>query len=138
MENHDYIMMQVEALAEAFRKLLSKISLLKQSGTTDIQVLEIGDLMKAGIGLDLHDIAKLTNEAFLTGLLEKKLKAVDLSNMVNLLVELTKVKNGLPDNYNSNQLLGKALFLGNYLTTNEKMLYFKNIAAMNEAGRLLK
>jgi hypothetical protein len=38
MENHDYIMMQVEALAEALRKLLSKISLLKQRGTTDIQV----------------------------------------------------------------------------------------------------
>jgi hypothetical protein len=81
--------------------------------------------MKAGIGLDLHDIAKLTNESFLTGLLAKKLKAVDLSNMVNLLVELAKVKNGLPDNYNSNQLLGTALILGNYLTTNEKCFILK-------------
>lgn len=106
--------------------------LLKESGA------EIGDLMKSEIGLNLHDIASLTNEAFLTTLLEKKLKAADLSNMINLLVELATVKNSLPAKYNSNQLLSKALFLGDYLTKNKKMVYFGNVAALDEATRLLK
>jgi hypothetical protein len=138
MENYDHLMKQFESLGEALRKLLSKVSLLKESGATDIQAADIRDLMKSAIGLNLHDIAGLTNEAFLTSLLEKKLKAADLSNMVDLLVELATVKNGLPDGYNSSQLLSKALFLGNYLTTNQKMVYFGNIAALNEARRLLK
>lgn len=112
--------------------------LLKESGTTDIQVEEIGDLMKSEIGLNLHDIASLTNEAFLKKLLEKKLTVADLSNMINLPVELATVKNGLPTKYNSNQLLSKALFLGDYLTTNQKLTYFGNVAALDEARRLLK
>jgi hypothetical protein len=112
--------------------------LLKESGTTDIRVEEIGDLMKSEIGLNLHDIASLTNETFLTNMLEKKLTVADLSNMINLLVELAKVKNGLPAEYNSNQLLSKALFLGDYVTTNQKMVYFGNVAALDEARRLLK
>jgi hypothetical protein len=112
--------------------------LLKESGATDIQVSEIGDLMKSAIGLNLNDIAGLTNEAFLTSLLEKKPTATDLGNMVNLLVELAPVKNGLPAKYNPNQLLSKALFLGDYLATNQKMVYFGNVAALDEARRLLK
>jgi hypothetical protein len=138
MENHDYLMKQFESLGEALRKLLYKVSLLKESGATDVQAVEIGNLMKSGIGLDLSDIASLTNESFLEDLLEKKLKAGDLSNMVNLLVELATVKNSLPDKYNPNQLLSKALFLGNYLTTNQKTVYFENIAVLDEARRLLK
>src|SRR5258708_1842685 len=133
MENYDLLIKQLESLGEVFRKLFSKILLLKESGTTNIQVEEIGDLMKSGIGLNLHDIASLTNEAFLTSLLEKKLTVADLSNMINLLVELATVKNGLPAKYNSNQLLSKALFLGDYLTTNQKMAYLGNIAALDEA-----
>jgi hypothetical protein len=138
MEHYDIFDKSIESLGVLFRKLLSKILLLKESGTTNIQVEEIGDLMKSGIGLNLHDIASLTNEAFLTSLLEKKLTAADLSNMINLLVELATVKNGLPAKYNSNQLLSKALFLGDYLTTNQKMAYLGNIAALDEARRLLK
>jgi hypothetical protein len=131
-------MKQIEALGIIFRKLFSKIFLLKESGATNIQVAEIGDLMKSEIGLNLHDIASLTNEAFLTSLLEKKLTAADLSNMINLLVELATVKNELLAKYNSNQLLSKALFLGDYLTTNQKMVYFGNVAALDETRRLLK
>jgi hypothetical protein len=138
MENYDLFDKAMESLGILFRKLLSKIMLLKESGATDTQVAEISDLMKSGIGLNLHDIASLTNEAFLTSLQEKKLKAADLSDMINLLVELATVKNGLPDKYNSNQLLSKALFLGDYLTTNQKMVYFGNVAALDEARRLLK
>ena len=138
MENYDLLIKQLESLGEVFRKLFSKFLLLKESGATDIQVAEIGDLMKSGIGLNLYDIASLTNEAFLTSLLEKKLTAADLSNMINLLVELATVKNGLPAKYDSNQLLNKALFLGDYLTTNQKMAYFGNAAPLDEARRLLK
>lgn len=138
MENYDLLIKQLESLGEVFRKLLSKILLLKESGATDIQVAEIGDLMKSGIGLSLHDIESLTNEAFLTSLLEKKLTTVDLSDMINLLVELATVKNGLPAKYNLNQLLSKALFLGDYLTANQKMVYFGNVAALDEARKLLK
>ena len=138
MENYGILMKQIEALGIIFRKLFSKIFLLKESGATNIQVAEIGDLMKSEIGLNLHDIASLTNEAFLTSLLEKKLTAADLSNMINLLVELATVKNELLAKYNSNQLLSKALFLGDYLTTNQKMVYFGNVAALDETRRLLK
>lgn len=138
MENYDLLIKQLESLGEVFRKLFSKVLLLKESISTDVQVAEISDLMKLGIGLNLHDIASLTNEAFLTDLLEKKLTAADLSNMINLLVELAAVKNGLPGKYNSNQLLSKALFLGDYLTTNQKMVYFRNVAALDEARGLLK
>jgi len=66
MANYDIFIKQLESLGEVFRKLLFQIMLLKEFGTTDIQVAEIGDLMKSGIGLNLHDIASLTNEAFLT------------------------------------------------------------------------
>jgi hypothetical protein len=138
MENHDLLIKQLESLGEVFRKLLSKVSLLKESKATDVQVAEIGDLIKSGIGLNLDEIASLTNEAFLTSLLEKKLTAADLSNMINLLVELAKVKNDLLTQSNSNQLLSKALFLGDYLTTNQKIVYFGNVAALGEAERLLE
>jgi hypothetical protein len=138
LANYDIFIRQLESLGEVFRKLLSQIMLLKESKATDIQVAEIGDLMKAGIGLNLHDIAGLTNEAFLTSLLEKKLTATDLSSMINLLAELATVKNGLPDNYDSNQLLSKALFLEEHLTTNQKMVYLGNVAALDEARTLLK
>jgi hypothetical protein len=138
MENYDILLKQLESLGEVFRKLFSKIFALKESGTTDIKIAEIGDLMKSGIGLNLNDIVRLTNEAFLTSLMEKKLTATDLSNMINLLVELATVKNGLPAECNSNQLLSKALFLEDYLTTNQKMAYFGNIATLNKARTLLK
>ncbi len=137
MENHDYLMKQFDALGEALRKLLAKVSLFKESGATDIQVAELSNVMKSGIGLNLHDIADLTNEAFLADLLEQKLKPADLSLVVNLLVELAKVKNGLPDQYNSSQLLSKALFLGDYLTTNQNTAYFGTIMALDEAKKLL-
>jgi len=138
MANYDIFIKQLESLGEVFRKLLSQIMLLKESKATDIQVAEIGDLMKSGIGLNLHDIASLTNEAFLTSLLEKKLTPTDLSSMINLLVELATIKNGLPPEYNSNQLLSKALFLEDYLTTNQKMVYLGNATALDEARRQLK
>ncbi|HEY4323629.1 MAG TPA: hypothetical protein VGN20_06575 [Mucilaginibacter sp.] len=138
MEHYDIFDKAMEILGIFFRKILSKIMLLKENGATDIQVAEIGDLMKSGIGLNLHDIESLTNEAFLTNLLDKKLKATDFSNMINLLVELGTVKNSLPAKYNSNQLLSKALFLGDYLTTNQKMVNWGNIAALDKARMLLK
>jgi hypothetical protein len=138
MANYDIFIKHLESLGEVFRKLLSQIMLLKESKATDVQVAEIGDLMKSGIGFDLHDIASFSNEDFLTNLLEKKMTAADLSSMINLLVELATIKNGLPDNYNSNQLLSKALFLEEHLTTNQKMVYLGNFAALDEAKRLLK
>lgn len=138
MENYDLLIKQLESIGEVFKKLFSKVSLLKESKATLIQVAEIDDLMKSGIGLNLHEIAGLTNEAFLTSLLERKLKAADLSDMINLLVELGTVKNGLVGKYNSKQLLSKALFLEDYLTTNQKIVYFGNVAALDEAKRLLK
>jgi hypothetical protein len=64
--------------------------------------------------------------------------AADLSSMINLLVELATIKNGLPENYNSNQLLSKALFLEEHLKTNQKMIYLGNVAVLDEAKRLLK
>jgi len=45
---------------------------------------------------------------------------------------------GQPDKYNSTQLLSKALFLGDNLPKNQKMIYFENVAALEEARRLLK
>ena len=137
MENYDLLVKQLESLGEVFRKLLSKVLLLKESGITDIQVEEISDLMKSGTGLNFYDISGLTNEAFLTSLLEKNLTATDLSTIINLLVELATIKNGLPAGYDSKQLLSKALFLGNYVTTTQKMVYFENVTALNEARRLL-
>jgi len=137
MANYDIVINEIEALGNFFRKLFSKIFSLKESGATDIQIAAIGNLMKSGIGLNLHDIASLTNEAFLTSLLEKKMTAADLSSMINLLVELATIKNGLPDNYSSSQLLSKALFLEEHLTTNRKMVYLGNVAALDEAKRLL-
>ncbi len=137
MANYDIVEKAIESLGILFRKLLSKIMLLKEYGATNTQIAEIGDLMKSGIGLNLLDIANLSNEAFLTTLLERKLKAADLSNIIILLVELAKLKNSLPPEYNSNQLLSKALFLGDYLT-NQKIAYFENIAALDEARRLVE
>ncbi|MEJ7558838.1 MAG: hypothetical protein WKF66_11070 [Pedobacter sp.] len=137
MENRDYLLKQLEAFGEALRRLRSKVSLLKESDATDIEVAEIDELMKAVIGINLQDIANLTNEDFLDVLLEKKLKGADLSNVINLLVDLAKVKRGMQDKYNSNQLLSKALFLGNYLAS-QKMAFFENIKALDEARKLLK
>jgi hypothetical protein len=138
MENYDLLIKQLESIGEVFKKLFSKVSLLKESKATLLQVAEIDDLMKSGIGLNLPEIASLTNEAFLTSLLERKLKAADFSEMINLLVELGTVKKGLPGKYDSKQLLSKALFLEDYLTTNQKIVYFGNVAALDEAKRLLK
>lgn len=137
MERRDHLIKQFDALGEALSKLLSKVSLLKEREAFDIEIAEIDDLMKSAIGLDLHEIASLSDELFLTNLMEKKLEASDLSTMVNLLVELASVKNGLFEEYDSNQLLTKALFLGNYLATNQKLVYFGNIAPLDEARRLL-
>ena len=137
MERRDHLIKQFDALGEALSKLLSKVSLLKEREAFDIEIAEIDDLMKSAIGLDLHEIASLSDELFLTNLMEKKLEASDLSTMVNLLVELASVKNGLFEEYDSDQLLTKALFLGNYLATNQKLVYFGNIAPLDEARRLL-
>jgi hypothetical protein len=137
MENRDYLMKQFDSIGEALKKLLSKILLLKEGESSDIQIAEIGDLMRSAIGLDLDDVAGLTNEAFLADLLEKRVSADDLSEVVNILVELAKVKDDLPDEYDSKQLLSKSLFLGDYLTTTQKMVYFGNIALLDEARRLL-
>ena len=140
MERRDHLIKQFDALGEALSKLLSKVSLLKEREASDIEIAEIAeidDLMKSAIGLDLHEIASLSDELFLTNLMEKKLEASDLSTMVNLLVELASVKNGLFEEYDSDQLLTKALFLGNYLATNQKLVYFGNIAPLDEARRLL-
>lgn len=138
MENYDLLVKQLESLGEVFKKLFSKVLVLKESEVTDIQVEEISDLMKSGTGLNFYDISGLTNEAFLTSLLEKNLTGTDLSTMINLLVELATIKNSLPAGYDSKQLLGKALFLGDYLTTTQKMVYFENVTALEEARRLLK
>jgi hypothetical protein len=138
MERRDHLIKQFEALGEALSKLLSKVSLFKEREASDIQIAEINDLMKSEVGLDLHEIASLSDEAFLTHLLEKKLEASDLSNMVNLLVELAPITNGRSEDYDSNQLLTKALFLGNYIATSQKVAFFENIAPLNEARKLLK
>jgi hypothetical protein len=138
MERRDHLIKQFEALGEALSTLLSKVSLFKEREASDIEIAEINDLMKSEVGLDLHEIASLSDEAFLTNLLEKKLEASDLSNMVNLLVELAPITNGRSEDYDSNQLLTKALFLGNYLATNQKVAFFGNIAPLNEARKLLK
>lgn len=138
MERRDYLIKQFEALGEALRKLLSKVSLLKDIDPTDIEVAEIDDLMKAEIGLNLQDISGLTDEGFLSYLLEKHLQPADLSKVINLLVDLATIKNKMVDEYNSNQLLTKALFLGNYLTLTEKMFYFDNIVALDVAAKMLK
>jgi hypothetical protein len=138
MERRDHLIKQFEALGEALSTLLSKVSLFKEREASDIQIAEINDLMKSEVGLDLHEIASLSDEAFLTHLLEKKLEASDLSNMVNLLVELAPITNGRSEDYDSNQLLTKALFLGNYIATSQKVAFFENIAPLNEARKLLK
>ena len=138
MERRDYLIKQFEALGEALRKLLSRVSLLKDIDPTDIEVAEIDDLMKAEIGLNLQDISGLTDEGFLSYLLEKHLQPADLSKVINLLVDLATIKNKMVDEYNSNQLLTKALFLGNYLTLTEKMVYFDNIVALDVAAKMLK
>lgn len=138
MERRDHLIKQFEALGEALSKLLSKVSLLREREASYIEVAEIDDLMKSAIGLDLHEIASLSDEAFLMTLLKKKLEASGLSNTVNLLVELATITKGLNEEYNANQLLSKALFLGNYLAINQKLVYFGNIAPLDEARRLLK
>jgi hypothetical protein len=138
VENKDYLMRQLETFGEALRKLLSKAPLLKESDVTDLQVAEFSELMKASIGLKLDDAVNSTNEAFLTSLLDKKMTVTDLSNIINLLVELSAVENVLLPANHSHQLLSKALFLGDYLTTNQKMAYFGNVTALNEAKRILK
>ncbi len=112
MERRDHLIKQFDALGEALSKLLSKVSLLKEREASDIEIAEIAeidDLMKSAIGLDLHEIASLSDELFLTNLMEKKLEASDLST----------------------------LFLGNYLASNQKLVYFGNIAPLDEARRLL-
>jgi hypothetical protein len=138
MERRDYLMKQFEALGEALRKLLSRVSLLKDIDPTDIDVAEIDDLMKAEIGLNLQDISGLTDEGFLSHLLKKHLQPADLSKVINLLVDLATIKIQMADDYDSNQLLTKALFLGNYITLREKMVYFDNIVALEVAAKMLK
>lgn len=137
MENRDYLMKQFDSIGEGLKKLLSKILLLKNGEANDSQIAEIVDLMKSTIGLDLQDIEGLTDETFLVDLLKKKVSADDLSGLVNILVELAKVKDGIPDEYNTKQLLSKALLLGDYLTKDQKTVYFGNIAALDEAREML-
>ena len=138
MERRDYLIKQFEALGEALRKLLSRVSLLKDIDPSDIEVSEIDDLMKAEIGLNLQDISGLNDEGFLSYLLEKHLQSGDLSKVINLLVDLATIKNKMADDYDSNQLLTKALFLGNYISLREKMVYFDNIVALDVAAKMLK
>lgn len=138
MERRDLITKHIEVLGEALRKLISKVSLLKEKEATDSELAEIDDVLRAEIGMDLNDIASLTNEAFLKSLLDKKLEAADLSNMINLLVELAKVNRTSTDKYDSDQLLNKAVFIGDHLSTNQKTIYFGNISALDEATRSLK
>lgn len=138
MERRDLITKHIEVLGEALRKLISKVSLLKEKEATDSEIAEIDDVLRAEIGMDLNDIASLTNEVFLKSLLDKKLEAADLSNMINLLVELAKVNRNSTNKYDSDQLLNKAVFIGDYLSINQKTVYFGNISALDEAIRSLK
>ncbi len=136
MENQDLLLRQIESLGLFFRKIFSKVLLLKESAATDIKVAEVGDLLKSGIGMSLDEIALLTNEGFLARLSAQKLTSADLSNMINLLVDLAAIKAASSTGYNSNQLLSKALFIGDYLAEHQKMVYFGNTAALDEARRL--
>ena len=111
--------------------MLSKILLLKNGEANDSQIAEIVDLMKSTIGLDLQDIEGLTNENFLGDLLRKRISVDELSEIVNILVEFAKVKDGIPDEYDTRQLLIKALYLGDYITKNQKTVYFGNIASLD-------
>jgi hypothetical protein len=138
MERRDLLTKHIEVLGEALRKLISKVSLLKEKEATDTELAEIDDLLRAEIGMDLNDLAKLTNEAFLKSLMGKKLEAADLSTMINLLVELAKVNRTSSDKYDSNQLLSKAVFIGDYLSINQKTVYFGNVSSLDTSSRGIK
>lgn len=138
MENHDLLADQIEMLGLFFRKIFSKLLLLKERKATDIQVAEVKGLLKTGIGMDLDEIALLTNEEFLARLSHQKLAPADLSNMINLLVDLARINTEAPEGYNTHQLLSKAVFISDYLTKTQNLVFFGNMGALEQARRGLK
>ena len=127
MENTDYLMRQVEGLDVFFRKLFSKILLLKEGAATDIQISEINDLLIPALGINLDDIANSTNEELLEKLLKKKISISDLNKLISVIAGLAKISDQMATGYRSDQFLAKALFLEGYLAKTCNIAYYDKL-----------
>ena len=127
MENSDYLMRQIEGLDVFFRKLFSKIFLLKEGAATDIQVSEINDLLISALAINLDDIVNSTDEELLEKLLKKKISISDLSKLIAVIADLAKISDQMATGYRSDQFLAKALFLEGYLAKTSNIAYYDNL-----------
>jgi flagellar biosynthesis component FlhA len=135
MENTDYLMRQIEGLNVLFRKLFSKISLLKEGAATDIQVAEINDLLKDALGINLDDIANSTNEELLEKLLKKKISISDLNKLISVIADLAKISDQMATGYRSDRLLARALFLEGYLEKTCNIAYYDNLTRLDKSEK---
>ena len=120
-------MRQIEGLNVLFRKLFSKILLLKEGAATDIQVSEINDLLISALGINLDDIANSSNEELLKKLLKKKISIPDLNKLISVIADLAEISDQMATGYRSDQFLAKALFLEEYLATTCNIAYYDSL-----------
>ncbi len=120
-------MRQIEGLNVLFRKLFSKILLLKEGAATDIQVSEINDLLISALGINLDDIANSINEELLEKLLKKKISIPDLNKLISLITDLAEISDRMATGYRSDLLLAKARFLEEYLAKTYNIAYYDKL-----------
>lgn len=138
MANKDYLMRQIESLEDLFKKLFSKIFNTNGIEISEASIAEIGDLLKHITGLDLREIANANEEDFLNSLLEKKLNAADLNNLIVVLVELAKALKTEAIDLNRERFAMKAICIDNYMTKNLKTIYYANASSIEQARDLIK
>ena len=135
MENHDYLMDQINGLDVFFRKLFSKILLLKEGAATDVQVSEINDLLITALGINLDDIANSTNEELLEKLLKRKISSSDLSKLISVIADLAEVSDQMATGYQADQFVARALFLEGYLAKTCNIAYYDNLNRFDKSKK---
>lgn len=137
MQNQDFLMRQIETLEELFKKLFSKIFNTNGSEISEASIAEISELLKLVTGLDLNEIANANEEDFLDSLLEKKLNAADMSNLISALVELAQMTSAEELDINANNLARKAIFIETYMMKSQKTVYYGSAGSIEQARNLI-
>jgi hypothetical protein len=137
MENKDFLMRQVESIEIILKKIFSRIVISNDSAISEAGIAEIGDLLKGLTGLNLKEIANCTDEEFLTALVEKKLGPADMSDLIDVLVDLAREATAEILDFDAINLAKKALYIHAYITKSQKTVYYNNVNSIARAKNLI-
>ena len=137
MASKDFIMRQIESLEDLFKKLFSKIFNIQNGVISAEGVAEINELLKQITGLDLNEIANSNDEDFLKSLIEKKLSASDMSNLIASLIDLGNVTNNDTLDFDATDLARKAICIDAFMMKSQKTVKYGNAKSIEQAKKLI-